>query len=135
MSLLPWRVQTLTTLIIASHISITLLFPLCISMQGVKLDNLKLVCAIHQPDVICIVESWLDKEISDSELSLDGYNISRVDRNRHGGGILIFVKSTLVLKVVFNGNCNLELLIASVSNSCNRQCCVGVLYCPPDSNL
>ena len=99
-----------------------------------KLDNLKLVCAIHQPDVICIVESWLDKEISDSELSLDGYNVSRVDRNRHGGGILIFVKSTLVLKVVFNGNCNLELLIVSVSNSCNRQCCIGVLYRPPDSN-
>ena len=44
-----------------------------------KLDNLKLVCAIHQPDVICIVESWLDKEISDSELSLSGYNVSRVD--------------------------------------------------------
>ena len=37
----------------------------------------------HQPDVICIVESWLDKEISDSELSLSGYNVSRVDRNRH----------------------------------------------------
>ena len=90
-----------------------------------KLDNSKLVCAIHQPDVICIVELRLDKEISDSELSLDGYNVSRVDRNRHGGGILIFVKSTLVLKVVFNGNCNLELLIVSVS--CNRQCCIGVL--------
>ena len=53
-----------------------------------KLDNLKLVCAIHHPDVICIVESWLDKEISDSELSLDGYNVSRVNRNRHGGGVL-----------------------------------------------
>ena len=56
-----------------------------------KLDNSKLVCAIHHPDVICIVESWLDKEISDSELSLDCYNVSRVDRNRRGGGVLIFV--------------------------------------------
>ena len=99
-----------------------------------KLDNLKLVCAMHQPDVICIIESWLDKEISDSELSLDGYNVSRVDRNRHGGGVLIFVESTLVPKVVFNGNCDLELLIASVSNSCNRQCYIGILYRPPDSN-
>ena len=34
----------------------------------------------------------------------------RVDRNRHGGGVLIFVKYTLVFKVVFTGNCNLELL-------------------------
>ena len=58
-----------------------------------KLDNLKLVCAIHHPDVICIVESWLDKEISDSELSLDGYNVSRVNRNRHGGGVLIEIYS------------------------------------------
>ena len=54
--------------------------------------------------------------------------------DRHGGGVLICVKSTLVLKVVFNGNCDLELLIVSVSNSCNRQCCIGVLYHPPDSN-
>ena len=72
-----------------------------------QLDNLKLVCAIHHPDVICIVESWLDKEISDSELSLDVmYNVSRIVQNRHGGGVLIFVKSTVVLKVIFN--CNLE---------------------------
>ena len=97
-----------------------------------KLDNLKLVCAIHHPDVICIVESWLDKEISDSELSLDGYNVSRVNRNIHGGGVLIEIYSCT--QSCFNGNCDLELLIVSVSNSCNRQCCIGVLYRPPDSN-
>ena len=32
----------------------------------------------------------------------------------------IFVKYTLVFKVVFTGNCYLELLIVSVSNSCNN---------------
>ena len=111
-----------------SHLHNSTLFLMYINARSVfcKLDNLKLVCAIHQPDVICIVESWLDKEISDSKLSLDGYNVSRIDRNRHAGGVLIFVKSTLVLKVVFNGNCDLELLIVSVHNSCNRQCCIGV---------
>ena len=39
---------------------------------------------------MCIVESWMENEIYDNEMSIDGYNIVRADRNRHGGGVLIF---------------------------------------------
>ena len=34
---------------------------------------------------MCIVESWMENEISDDEMSIDGYNVVRADRNRHGG--------------------------------------------------
>lgn len=54
-----------------------------------KMEELRLVCATENPDIICIVESWLDSAIEDNELCIDGYNIVRLDRNRHGGGILL----------------------------------------------
>ena len=43
--------------------------------------------------ILYIVESWLSGDISDDEISLSGYSIVRLDRNRHGGGILIYILS------------------------------------------
>ena len=42
-----------------------------------------------QPDIVCILESWMENEISDDKISIDGYNTVRADRNKHGGGVLI----------------------------------------------
>ena len=52
--------------------------------------TLRLMCVVNKPDIVCIVESWLCSDIDDVELSI---NVFRLDRNRHGGGILLFVKS------------------------------------------
>ena len=41
--------------------------------------------------VVCIVETWLGEEITDSEISLPDYQLYRLDRNRHGGGVLMYV--------------------------------------------
>ena len=60
-----------------------------------KLDELCVLCLVNNYDIVCIVESWLSQDISDSELAITGYTIFRRDRNRHGGGIIIFVKDTL----------------------------------------
>ena len=38
------------------------------------------------PHVICFSETKLDPTINDEEVSIDGYNILRNDRTRHGGG-------------------------------------------------
>lgn len=43
------------------------------------------------PSVICIVESWLSEEIADDEVSIDDYQLIRLDRNRHGGGALLYI--------------------------------------------
>ena len=45
-------------------------------------------------DVVCVKETWLNEEISNSELLHDGYIIYRKDRDtRHTGGVLIAVKT------------------------------------------
>ena len=54
-----------------------------------KLDELCVLAKTINPDIICIVESWLCEEIQDSEIALHGYLIFQKDRNRHGGSVLI----------------------------------------------
>ena len=56
-----------------------------------KFDELLAICNMHNYHVICFVES----DVSNDELFIPGYDIFRRDRDRHGGGILIFVKSDL----------------------------------------
>jgi hypothetical protein len=70
-----------------------------------KLDELVTLVDIHTPDIICIVESWLDKDITDSEIAIPDYVPLRLDRDRHGGGVLIYMKdifcfSTLLIPPV-----------------------------------
>ncbi len=51
-----------------------------------KIDNLAANCLALSPDVVCVTETWLNDNITDSELKLLGYTIMRLDRDRHGGG-------------------------------------------------
>ena len=97
-----------------------------------KLDELRAAILIHKPDIICIVETWLDESISDNEVGIQNYDIVRLDRNRHGGGILIYVNSSFSHSLVFSGPNDLELIVLSVNNS---QCKVAIslFYRPPSS--
>ena len=40
-----------------------------------KLDELLTLVQCEHPDVICIVESWLNSDILDSEISIPGYQV------------------------------------------------------------
>ena len=56
-----------------------------------KIDNLRAICTLYSPDIVCIVETWLDDTIVDFEIAIQGYSLCHLDRCRHGGGILIFL--------------------------------------------
>ena len=60
-----------------------------------KLSDLRLRARTDQPDVISVCESKLDPDIQDSHIAIPNYSIFRVDRNRHGGGVVLFVNSEL----------------------------------------
>ncbi len=55
------------------------------------LPKLKAECLVSKPHIVCITESWLDSNITDNELCIDGYSITRLDRNRHGKGVALYV--------------------------------------------
>ena len=55
---------------------------------------------VHQlkSDIICVSESWLDNTISNKDIEIIGYSPFRKDRNRHGGGVLIYVSDCFIVK-------------------------------------
>ena len=46
-------------------------------------------------DILCINETRLDKTIKNSEIGLQGYDLTRRDRNRNGGGVAIYVRNNI----------------------------------------
>ena len=42
--------------------------------------------------ILGISETKLDETIMDSELYIEGYDLIRSDRNRHGGGVACYIK-------------------------------------------
>ena len=72
-------------------------------------------CQDHSYDVILLSETHLDKTIDDSEIDIHGYILFRKDRNRHGGGVLIYAKEYL-LPVLFADvdNANVESIFIKI---------------------
>ena len=60
-----------------------------------KLDSLRAETLVRALCIMCIVESWLSEDIMDSEIAIDGYQLVRLDRNRHGGGVLAYIHNSL----------------------------------------
>lgn len=99
-----------------------------------KIDNLRAICLLYQPCIICIVESWLDETILDSEIAIQGYSHCRLDRNRHGGGILIFVNTAFInYSVLFKGTPSFEFLIVSIHLGQCPDIVIALFYRPPNS--
>ena len=98
-----------------------------------KFDELLILADSHNPDVICITESWLSGDIQDSEILIPGYQSLRHDRNRHGGGVLMYVSHRFTVKLLpFHPS--LELLTVTL-HSGNFKFCLSLFYRPPISSV
>jgi len=64
-----------------------------------KMDELKLLVKDQEPDIICIVETWLTEDVFDSEINLENYQFVRRDRKNElkskGGGIIVYIKDNI----------------------------------------
>ena len=97
-----------------------------------KLDTLKAECLLHKPYIVCITESWLSDYISNHELHIPGYCVVRLDRSRHGRGVLMYIRDLFTYNTIFVGNQTFECIIVSFGFlSCKF--CVCLLYRPPSS--
>ena len=59
------------------------------------LDELRIFVDSEKPHIICINETKLDDSIDDSLVHIDGYAIIRKDRNKHGGGVAIYIHQNI----------------------------------------
>lgn len=89
-------------------------------------------------DIICITETWLNDNISNEVVAVEGYKLYRHDRsNNRGGGICIYCKNNLHCRVIavnemteeFNDN-RTEFLFIEISLNYSKFL-LGVFYNPP----
>ena len=64
---------------------------------------------------MCITETWLDDTYPSAILSLNDYVIYRRDRGKRGGGLLIAIKNTFVIREVTQSTCT-ELIAVDIMN-------------------
>ena len=74
-----------------------------------KLDDIKHILTKSDLDILCLCETFLDSEILDSELQIDGYSFFRHDRTPPsgkscGGGLIIYVKNSRDVKLIEAGS-------------------------------
>ena len=69
-----------------------------ITAEG-QLEQLKVVCQTLKLDILIITESKLDESIPNSMIEINNFHEPlRRDRNRHGGGCLIYISENLTFK-------------------------------------
>lgn len=63
-----------------------------------KLDYIKVFLHEHKLDILALNETKIDSHVTNADITIPGYNIFRCDRNKHGGGVLIYAIDTLPTK-------------------------------------
>ena len=64
-----------------------------------KIDELRNIAKLSNAAVIGISESKLDDSILSSEIHIDNYNTLHCDWNRHGGGVVCYIRNDLSFDV------------------------------------
>ena len=87
-------------------------------------------------DIFAINESKIDDSITDGEISIPGFNLMRKDRNRAGGGVVLYIKESLSY-IVRNELVpdRLEMLCAEIIRPFSKSFFVCTWYRPPNSNM
>ena len=89
----------------------------------------------NQPfDILVINETRLDNSIPDSLIHLPGYSLSRFDRNRNGGGVCAYIRSSINFRRRTSlESDNLELLALEINKPNSKPFLVYCWYRPPHS--
>ena len=63
-----------------------------------KIDELHEIAKKTRATVIGLTETKLDATILDGEVNIDGYELIRSDRNRHGEGVACYIKNGIAFR-------------------------------------
>lgn len=100
-----------------------------------KIDQLRIICSIYKPDMLCICESWLTKLHLDFEFKIQNYDIFRCDRQiSRAGDVIIYsrIEVNFVVNRVHIEKSNIfESVTLKVKQKCSHPFYVSVVYISP----
>ena len=82
-------------------------------------------------------ETWLDSTIHESELKIPGYVIERTDRNRHGGGVAIYIKDDInyIRRCDIENINDIRSVWIKIKQIRKKPIIIGSLYCRSQSEV
>ena len=89
-------------------------------------------------DILALNETKIDEVVSDTLIGIDGYNHERFDRNRHGDGVLVYVKDTITYDRLHVNNLeldSLETVTIEIKPKCAKSFALIAWYRPPKYNI
>ena len=101
-----------------------------------KVDLLKAFFINCKFDIFSLSETWLNGNIEDNEILIDGFKICRLDRQlKPGGGVLFYIRDGLNFKEIseFKNN-GTEALWIEVNLPHTKPLLIGTVYRPPNSD-
>ena len=100
------------------------------------IDEIRHVLCSTPFDIFAINESKIDESIPDNEISISGYNLIRKDRNRAGGGVVLYIRDN----IPFSDRkdlvpSSLEMVCAEINRPHSKSFLVCTWYRPPNSDM
>ena len=105
---------------------------LSVNCQRISNKKAELETAITyiKPDIICGTESWLNGNISSSEVFPTNYSVYRKDRSRLGGGVFILVRNDLVSTEEVDLKADCETIWTRIKLQKSKDLIIGTFYMP-----
>ena len=83
-------------------------------------------------DILCLNETKLDARIDDDDICITGYTSYRRDRDRYGGGVIIYVADSLESYPIDEFyNKDIEALWTKICLRRSKPLVIGAIYRPP----
>ena len=108
----------------------------CLNINSLlkHVDEVRIFCETHKPHVLCLNETKLSNEINDEDLQIENYHtIFRKDRDRHGGGVAIYVSDTIKLKKREDLLTEIKSITVELDIPFVKPILITTVYRPPDS--
>jgi hypothetical protein len=100
-----------------------------------KIDEIRYSMSNKHIDLIGFSETRFDSNISNNMIDLDGYDIVRKDRSRNGGGVCIYLRSSINYKIRNDLiPSELEAVCVEISKPHSRPFLVTTIYRSPNSS-
>ena len=99
-----------------------------------KIDEINFSMSKKFIDLIAFNETRLDANITDNMINLDGYDIVRKDRSRNGGGVCIYLRSSINYKIRDDlVPSELEAVCVEIIKPHSKPFVVTTVYRPPSA--
>ena len=107
-----------------------------------KLDQVKPMLMQANIHIMCITETWLNNNISNHELTIQGYKLVRKDRTtKRGGGIIAYIRNDIDYDEIDESEAGetqgpqIETLWIKINFKHTRPILLCIMYNPPNCSI